>query len=184
MSTGDAVQAGVVSSLERPGGNVTGLTVFSSELAAKRVELIKELVPRLTRLAILWTSANSGTAMQVQEAKRASQALGLDVQAVEVRDPDNLQPAFQVALKGRAGALLVVSDQSFIENRVRIAELSARAKLPAMYAFRLHVEAGGLMAYGQDLADMLRRAAVYVDKIMKGARPADTPVKHATRFEH
>jgi putative ABC transport system substrate-binding protein len=183
MVTGDAVQAGVVSSLKQPGGNVTGLTVFSSELSAKRLQLLKEIVPRLARVAVLWNSANPETAFQVREAKRASHALGLDVQPVEVRDPDELEPAFQLAVKGRAGALFVVSDAAFSAYRVRIADLRAKAKLPAIYAFKEHVEAGGLVAYGQNLPDMYHRAAVFVDKVLKGARPADLPVEQATKFE-
>jgi len=183
MVSGDAVADGLVSSLARPGGNVTGVTIFSSELAAKRLELLKETVPGLTHVAILWNSANPGTALQVREAKRAAQALGLEVQSVEVRDPKELGRAFQLAAKGRAGALLVVSDAGFDAHRVRIAELSAKAKLPTIHAFKIHVEAGGLMSYGQNISDMFRRAALYVDKILKGAKPADRPVEQATKFE-
>jgi putative tryptophan/tyrosine transport system substrate-binding protein len=175
MVTGDAVQAGVVSSLERPGGNVTGVTVFSSELAAKRLELLKQTVPKLTRVAVLWNSANHATALQVKEAERASQALGLTVHPVEVRGPEELERAFQLVANGRSGAVLVVSDAGFIVRRVQIAELSAKARLPSMYAFKEHVHAGGLMSYGQDLADMYHRAASYVDRIIKGVGPADLP---------
>src|SRR5262245_3073516 len=151
MVSGDAVADGLVSSLARPGGNVTGVTIFSSELAAKRLALLKEIVPGLTRVAVLWNSSNPATALQVSEAKRASQALGLEVQIVEVHDPNELEHAFQLSAKGRAGALLVVSDAGFNAHRVRIAELSAKAKLPAICAFKIHVEAGGLMAYGQNI---------------------------------
>jgi putative tryptophan/tyrosine transport system substrate-binding protein len=183
MVTGDAVQAGVVSSLERPGGNVTGVTVFSSELAAKRLELLKQTVPKLTRVAVQWNSANHATALQVKEAERASQALGLTVHPVEVRGAEELERAFQLVANGRSGAVLVVSDAGFIVRRVQIAELSAKARLPSMYAFKEHVHAGGLMSYGQDLADMYHRAASYVDRIIKGAGPADLPVEQATKFE-
>jgi putative tryptophan/tyrosine transport system substrate-binding protein len=183
MVTGDAVQAGVVSSLERPGGNVTGVTVFSSELAAKRLELLKQTVPKLTRVAVLWNSANHATALQVKEAERASQALGLTVHPVEVRGPEELERAFQLVANGRSGAVLVVSDAGFIVRRVQIAELSAKARLPSMYAFKEHVHAGGLMSNGQDLADMYHRAASYVDRIINGAGPADLPVEQATKFE-
>jgi putative tryptophan/tyrosine transport system substrate-binding protein len=134
-------------------------------------------------LAVLWNSANPGTGLQVQEAERASQALGIVVHAVEVHSFDKLDHAIQLAARQHAGAVYVASDSLFIVYRVRIAELSARAKLPAVYAFKLHVEAGGLMSYGQDLPDMYRRAAAHVDKILRGAKPADLPVEQATKFE-
>jgi putative tryptophan/tyrosine transport system substrate-binding protein len=185
MVSGDAVEDGLVSSLVRPGGNVTGLTIFSSELAAKRLELLKEIVPRLTRVAVLWNSANPGTALQLREAKAASHALGLEVQVVEVsgQGPDDLESAVGLAQRSHAGALYVASDVFFQAHSVRIAELAAKAKLPAIYAFREHVEAGGLMAYGQNIPDMFRRTVVYVDKILKGAKPGDLPVEQATKFE-
>jgi ABC-type uncharacterized transport system substrate-binding protein len=183
MLGGDPVADGLISSLARPGGNVTGVVVFSSELAAKRLELLKEIVPRLNRVAVLWNSANPGTGLQVQETERASQALGIVVHAVEVHSFDKLDHAIQLAARQHAAALYVASDSLFIAYRVRIAELSARAKLPAVYAFKLHIEAGGLMSYGQDLPDMYRRAATYVDKILRGANPAYLPVEQATKFE-
>ena len=183
MLGGDPVADGLISSFARPGGNITGVTLFSSELAAKRIELLKEIVPGLTRVAILWNSANPGTALQVREAERASQALGIGVNGVEVRGPGDLDHAFQRIARDRPGALYVASDASFFAYRIRIAELCAKAKLPAIYAVKWQVEAGGLMSYGQNLPEAYRRSAAYVDKILKGAKPADLPVEQATKFE-
>ncbi len=167
----------------RPGGNITEVTIFSSELAAKRLQLLKEVVPRLTRVVILWNSANPETALQVREATRASQALGFEAKALAVQGTDQLEPTIQLVTKDRPGALMVASDSGFIAHRTQIAELIARARLPAIYAFKEHVDAGGLISYGQNIPDMYRRAAVYMDKILRGAKPAELPIEQPTKFE-
>jgi len=180
---GDPVVSGLAASLARPGGNITGLSILNPEVTGKRLELLKVVVPGLTRVAVLWNPGNQIHRQDLGQAEAAARALGLQLQVLPVRSPDEYEGAFSVMVKERASALLVLGDLTVWFNRGRIAELAARNRLPAMYVQREHVEAGGLMAYGVNLADNYRRAAVYVDKILKGANPGDLPIEQPTKFE-
>jgi len=179
----DPVESGLVSSLARPGGNVTGLSLMHPELAGKRLELLKEVIPKLSRVAVLSNPANPIMPPLLRETEAAARALGVQLQVVEVRDPSDFDSAFSAMTRERAGALVVLPDAIFQNERTRIAGLAAKARLPAMYAWREAVDAGGLMAYGASVPDIFRRAATYVDKILKGAKPADLPVEQPTKFE-
>ncbi len=177
----DPVALGFVASLGRPGGNVTGLFLQQVELTAKRMELLKATLPKVTRLAILW-EASAGD--QFKAAEAASRSLGIRVQSLEVRNPpDEFPEAFATAAKDRADALFVVTTAIFFRERARIAQLAMNRRLPAVFAQREFAEAGGLMSYGTSLPEMFRRAAIYVDKIFKGAKPADLPIEQSTKFE-
>jgi ABC-type uncharacterized transport system substrate-binding protein len=177
----DPVATGVVASLARPGGNVTGLAGIHADLMGKRLELLREAVPRLSRVAVLSHAANPGNAQYIKQGELAAQALGLQLQIVAVRDAGDLERAYAEAR--RAGAVVQLDDVLFTTHRRRVVELAARHQLPAMYGFREFVDAGGLMAYGPDYPDLYRRAATYVDKILKGANPADLPVEQPTKFD-
>ena len=179
----DPVGAGLVTSLVRPGGNITGLAALFPELAAKRLELLKETLPGVSRVAVLWNAANPGNARQVEETKLAAQALGLKLQSVEVWGPDDVQGAFVAMTRTRPEALLTLADPLIFTHRTQIVDFAAKSRLPAIHPFRDFVEAGGLMAYGVDITDMNRRAATYVDKILRGAKPADLPIEQPTKFE-
>jgi putative tryptophan/tyrosine transport system substrate-binding protein len=180
---GDPVGSGLVASLARPGGNVTGLVALSTELAGKQLEFLKDVLPTVSRVALLWNPTNPANALQVREADVAAQALGVQLHRVEVRSPDAFDSAFAAMTSAHAGALLVVADSMFFQHRRRLAELAATSHLPTMHNIRPFVEAGGLMAYGPSTLDIRRRAAIYVDKILKGAKPADLPVEQPTKFE-
>ena len=180
---GDPVGTGLVASLARPGGNVTGLSTLTPELGRKRLQLLKEVVPGVSRVAVLWNAANPYAVLNMRETEAAARTLGVQVQSLEVRGPDDFESALPAAIRGRAGALIVVDDPLTLTYRVRIVDFAARNRLPAMYGFREYAEAGGLMAFGASLADLGRRAATYVDKILKGAKPADLPVEQPTKFE-
>ena len=177
----DPVGSGLVASLARPGGNITGLTVMSPELSEKRMELLKEALPKLSRVAVLRDPGQPPTTLRRTEA--AARALGLRLQTLEVRDINDLEPALAAAKKGRAGALNILDSSFFAAHRARIVEAVARTRLPAMYYQREFVDLGGLMSYAPHFPDLFRRAATYVDKILKGAKPADLPVEQPTRFE-
>ena len=179
---GDPVGTGLVASLARPGGNVTGLSVQFTDLAGKRFELLREIVPGLRRLAIMANAGASGPVLEMREAQAAARALGLEVAISEIRRAEDIVPAFE-ALKGRAEALYVASDPLLYANRVRINILALGARLPTMHAAREYVEAGGLMSYGANFPDLFRRAGDYVDKILRGAKPADLPVEQPTKFD-
>jgi putative ABC transport system substrate-binding protein len=179
----DPLGSGLVASLARPGGNVTGLTIMASDVVGKQFEVVKEVVPKVSRVALLWNPANPGSAPQVREAEGAARALGVRLQTLEARDPQEIDSAFAAMTKERAGALVVLSDAILLNQRRQIAELAAKSRLPAVYTLREHAEAGGLMAYGANPLDLERRAATYVDKILKGAKPADLPVEQSTKFE-
>ena len=183
LTTGDPVARGLVASLARPGGNRTGVTTLSKELSAKQLQLLKEAVPRVTRVAILLNPANPDTGPSVKGMETAARVLGVQHQVLEVRDPNEFDNAFVTMSKERAGALFVLGDPMFITHRTRIVGLAAKSRLPAMYGNREFVDDGGLMFYGATLSDMWHRAATYVDKILKGAKPADLPVEQPTRFE-
>jgi len=179
----DPVETGLVASLARPGGNVTGLSGFSTEIVGKQLELLKEMAPKVSRVAILWNPANQSHPLLLREAEAAARLLRVQLQTLEVRGPDDFETAFAAVTRERAGALLVAADGMFLLHRARIADLAAKTRLPAMYGLREYVDAGGLVVYGPSLRENFRRAATYVDKILKGAKPADLPVEQPTRFE-
>ena len=181
-TAGDPVGNNLVASLARPGGNVTGLSVQSADVAAKRVELLREVVPGLRRLAIMLNVGNPFTVLELREVQAAASTLGLEVATLEIRRAEDIAPAFE-ALKGRAEALDVVADALVNTHRNRINTLALSARLPTMYHMREPVEAGGLMSYGPHWPDMWRRAADYIDKILRGAKPADIPVEQPTKFD-
>ncbi|MGH7411658.1 MAG: ABC transporter substrate-binding protein, partial [Candidatus Methylomirabilis sp.] len=173
---GDPVRAGLVSSLARPGGNITGMTTLGAELSGKRLQLLKEAVPGLTRVAVLWNQADPEKAEEWKDTKAAAQKLGLRLQSLEVGSREELEAAFQAAMKERAGALLVLADRLTGAQSKTIAELAAKNRLPAMYPSRWFVDIqkmGGLMSYSPASIDVNRRVAAYIDKILKGAKPAD-----------
>jgi putative ABC transport system substrate-binding protein len=180
----DPVVAGVIESLARPGGNVTGLTLLSEELGGKRLELLKEAVPKLARVAVLYNPATPGTVLEVKEALPvAARALGLTLRSWEVRDADAIDKVFAALNKERPDGLYVPSGLLMRTNVKRIASFALKSQLPSMYSNRQAVEAGGLMSYGADIADNYRRVAYYVDRILKGSKPADLPVEQPTKFE-
>ena len=179
----DPVGTGLVASLARPGGNVTGLSIQATDLAGKRLELLREVVPGLRRLAIMANVGNPGAVLEMGEVQAAARTLGLEVATLEIRRAEDIAPAFE-ALKGRAEALYVCGDPLVNANRIRINTLALGARLPTMLRlFGSIVEAGGLMSYGPNFPDLFRRAADYVDKILRGAKPADIPVEQPTKFD-
>jgi putative ABC transport system substrate-binding protein len=180
-SAGDPVGTGVVASLARPGGNVTGLSAGSTDVVGKRLELLREVMPGLRRLAIL-ASDSSHLVLEIGEVQRAARTLALEVATFEIRRIEDIAPAFET-LKGGADALYVISDPVTVSNRVRINTLALGARLPTMHSVRDPVEAGGLMSFGANWSDMFRRAADYVDKVLRGAKPADIPVEQPTKFD-
>jgi|SRR5215510_1339897 len=181
---GDPVASGFVASLARPGGNITGLSTLAPELSGKRLELLKEIVPQLSRVAVLGNSTNPANAQVLKETELAAGAFGVKLQYLDVLNPKDIETAFRAASKGRAGAVLMtVSGGVVLSQRTQVVELAAKSRLPAMYIIREYVETGGLMSYGVSSIDLDRRAATYVDKILKGAKPADLPVEQPTKFE-
>ena len=181
-SAGDPVETGLVASLARPGGNITGLSSVNVELAGKRLALLKEAVPGIARVAILWVDAPIGRA-QMRETEVAARALGLQLQSLPVRTADELEAALKAAVARGAEALVVPRNPLSFGLRARIPELAASSRLPAVYDDIEFAEAGGLMTYGPSLRENYRRAAVYIDKILNGSRPADLPVEQPTTFE-
>lgn len=181
--TFDPVESGFVASLARPGGNLTGLSTVNPDAAAKRVELMKEIIPRISRLAVLRNPTNSGSRFPLKETEAGAKRLGIRLQILEARSPEDLDGALRAAVKDHAEALIVLADALFFAQRARLGELAIKFRLPAMFDDAQSVEAGGLISYGANLADLFRRAAVYVDKILKGAKPADPPVEQPTKVE-
>jgi len=181
-AAGDPVGSGLVASLAHPGGNVTGLSLLQPDLGAKRLELLREVVPNLRTVAIISNVSNPANALEFREVQMAAASLGLAVAAREIRRTEDITPAFE-ALKGRAEAVYVCPDALFGSNRIRINILAVGAGLPTMHGYREYVEAGGLMSYGPSWPDLFRRAGDYVDKILRGAKPADIPVEQPTKFE-
>lgn len=179
----DPVGAGLVASLARPGGNVTGLTILSKELSAKRLQLLKEVAPGLARAAVLWNPGNWSNNLQLDEATEAAKILGVHLQPVEIRSPEDVEGALHAASRERAGALLVLDDPLIFFQHRRIASLAAQNGLATLSGLRAFVEAGGLMSYGTSLDEHFRQTAIYVDKILKGAKPADLPVEQPATFE-
>jgi ABC-type uncharacterized transport system substrate-binding protein len=182
-SVGDPVGRGFVASLARPGGNITGVSNFAVALSGKWLELLREAVPHPSQVAILRNSANPTHPLFWMEADKAAKGLGLKLQSLEVRSPEDIDTAFESMLKERVGAFVTLPDPLLTGQRVRIADLAAKAHLPAIAAFRENVEVGTLMAYGPSLAANRRRAAVFVDKILRGAKPGDLPIEQPTKFE-
>ncbi|HEY6364320.1 MAG TPA: ABC transporter substrate-binding protein, partial [Candidatus Binatia bacterium] len=185
-SAGDPVGVGLVASLARPGGNVTGLASLSPELSTKRLEILKDAVPNITRVGLLWYSGGASIAqdLQLKELRPAAAALKLKLEEIETQpDFKGLESAFQTAKQKQVGAIMTTAAPRFFAERKRIIELAGKYRLPAIYPQDDFVEAGGLMSYGVDYDDLYRRTAVYVDKILKGAKPADLPVQQATKFE-
>jgi putative ABC transport system substrate-binding protein len=176
------VGSGIVSSLARPGGNTTGLTIDSPELAAKRLQLLKEIIPGLARVAVIWNAANPYAAVVLKETQQAGSALAVRIESIEVRSPLDFDNAFAAVIKGSPGGLVVVEDPLTFTERTRIVNFAATHRLPVMYGMKEFVSAGGLIAYGPDYPDLLRRAATYVDRILKGAKPGDLPIEQPTKF--
>jgi putative tryptophan/tyrosine transport system substrate-binding protein len=180
---GDPVGSGLVASLARPGANVTGLSLQQSDLAAKRLELLLQVLPSLRRLAVMGNAGSPMIALELREVQATGRSLGLEVSMLEIGRPDDIPPAFETALKDRADALYVCADPLVNNNRVRIVSLALEARLATMFGEREHVDAGGLMSYGPNLPDLFRRAGDYVDKILRGAKPGDLPVEQPTKFD-
>jgi putative ABC transport system substrate-binding protein len=179
----DPVGAGLVASLGRPGGNVTGLTTQDADLGGKRLEMLQEVVPRVSRFAVLIDETSLGSRLIARGTQVAAESLGVQLQSVGVRGPEELDRAFSAMREARAGALIVESSSLLFTSRTRLADLALKNRLPTMFAQKEYVEAGGLMAYSADFSDLFRRAATFVDKILKGAKPADLPVEQPTKFD-
>jgi putative tryptophan/tyrosine transport system substrate-binding protein len=182
-AVGDPVAVGLVASLARPGGNVTGLTFQAPELSGKRLELLKEAAPQTTLVAVLWNAANPSHMRNLEGVKAAAQALGLQLQTVAARTPSDFDRAFEAMASTRPSALITLADGMLWDNRTPIVAFAAKSRLPAIFPDREFAEAGGLMTYGQNLAANFRRAAAFVDRILKGAKPADLPVEQPMTFE-
>jgi len=178
---GDPVGAGFVASLARLGGNITGLSILAPELDAKRLQILRKLLPHVSRLAVLWDTGTSPSQLRATEA--AAQTLGVQLQVLKVQGPGDFAGAFAAAKQGRAGALNVLASPILNVNRKQLIQLAAKNRIPVMYQSSEFVEDGGLIAYGPNFPDFYRRAATYVDKILKGAKPADLPVEQASRYE-
>ena len=179
----DPVGLGYVASLARPGGNITGLSTLASEISGKRLELLKEIIPKLSRVAVLGTSTRPGNAQSLREVELAAGAFKVQVQYLDVLDVKDIETAFRAGTKGHAEAILVLQSPGLFSQRTQVADLAVKNRLPAIYPQTEYTEAGGLMYYGANTPDLFRRAAVYVDKILKGAKPADLPVEQPTKFE-
>ena len=182
-SAGDPVALGLVESLARPGGNITGLSQIAPELAGKRLELLKEIVPKLSRVAVLWNPQGTTSPLSWKEIQLPARELGVQLHSLEVRSPNDFDQAFEYATRARAGALAVMPDPVFTANLKRIVDFAAKSRLPTIFHSSEFADAGGPAAYGPDRADMFRRPATFVDKILKGAKPGDLPVEQPTRFE-
>ncbi len=179
----DPVGSGFVASLARPGGNITGLSSLAPEIGGKQLELLKEIVPRLSRVAVIGNSTRPGNAQVLRETELAARALGVQLQYLDVRGPKNIETAFRAAGKGRADAVLLLASPVLLPQRRQIVDLAVKSRLPAVYAQPEFMDAGGRMFYGASITEMFRRSAAYVDKILKGAKPADLPVEQPTKFE-
>ena len=184
MATGaDPMAVGLVANLRQPGGNVTGMTTINSELAAKRLEMLRIVAPRASRIAILWDEKGSTFGLAVKDTEAAAKRAGFTVNSVPVSSPAAIEAAFATVVRGRAGALSIAPSPMFFSQRKRLAELAMKHRLPTIVALREYAAAGGLVSYGADNTDMFRSAAVFVDKILKGAKPADLPMEQPTKFE-
>jgi putative ABC transport system substrate-binding protein len=179
----DPVGNGLVASLARPGGNMTGLSTLAPEISGKQVELLKEIVPRLSRVAVLGISTNPGNSQSLKEMELVAGAFGVKLQYLDVLGPKDIDTAFRAASNGRVGAVLVLAGSIFNSHRSQVVELALKNRLPAIYPYPEFVQDGGLMTYSVSITDLFRRAATYADKILKGAKPADLPVEQPTKFE-
>jgi putative ABC transport system substrate-binding protein len=180
---GDPVASGVVTSLARPGDNITGMTMGGAELYGKRLELLKETIPKLTRAALLWNPTSKAAQLNVKETQAAAQALKLQIQSLEVRSSEDIEPAFDSAIREKAGAMMITQSSPITTYSKRIVDLAEKHRLPLIYPQREWPDRGGLMSYGSNVEDSYRRLAVYVDRILKGAKPADLPVERSTKLE-
>ena len=183
VAAGDPVVLGLVESLARPGGNITGLSTMTSELGGKRLELLKEMVPKLSRVAVLWNPQGPASSLGWKDIQLPARQLEIQLHSLEVRSPNDFDNAFADATRARAGALFVLPDPVITPNLKRIAGLAAKSRLPSIFHVSEFADAGGLVTYGPDRADMFRHAATFVDKILKGAKPGDLPVEQPTKFE-
>jgi putative tryptophan/tyrosine transport system substrate-binding protein len=182
-SAGDPLGTRLVSGLARPGGNVTGLSLMSPDISGKRLELIERVVPNIASVAIMWNATNPYPALVYRQTENAARQLKLEVQSLEVRTPDDVASALEAAVRQNANALITVEDPLTVNYRKQIADFAVKNRLPTMSGLREYVDAGGLLSYGPALADLYRRAAGYVDKILKGAKPSELPVEQPTTFE-
>jgi putative ABC transport system substrate-binding protein len=182
-ASADPVASGFVASLAHPGGNITGLTLMNDELAIKRLEILKDTVPRISRVAVLWSTSNPTYARMIEKIKAAAPLIKLQVEVVKVASPEGLEQALSEVKKSHADAMFVFEDPVFRASSAQIVEFAAKNRLPAVYGGSEFVHAGGLMSYGPSHAEMFRRAAGYVDRILKGAKPADLPIEQPTKFE-
>ena len=180
---GDPLGTGLVASLAHPGANVTGLSLMAPDLGGKRLQMLKELLPAVSRVAVLWNAANPYPALVFKETQDASQNLGMRIQSLEVRGPNDFDGAFETAIQQRADALITVDDPLTVDYRKQIVEFATKSRLPAIYGSKDFVIVGGLMSYGAQIADLFRRSAGYVDRILKGEKPADMPVEQPTKFD-
>lgn len=180
---GDPVGSGLVESLARPGGNVTGLTQMSPQLAGKRLELLKEIVPGLSRVAVVWSPQSQPSRLILKELQLPARQLGIELHSLAVRSAGDFSQAFEETIRSRVGALIPLAHPLITTNLKRIADFAEKNRLPSIYQFSYFADGGGLMAYGPDRADLYRRAATYVDRILKGANPANLPVEQPTKFE-
>jgi putative ABC transport system substrate-binding protein len=183
VAPSDAVAIGLVESLARPGGNVTGLSQMGPELAAKRLELLKEMIPKLSRVGVLWYPQGKASTLSWKEIQLPARQLGIQLHSLEVRSPEDYDRAFEDATKARVGALFLLASPVITTNLRRIAAFAANSRLPSIFQTAEFADAGGLVAYGPDRSDMYRRAATFVDEILKGAKPGDLPVELPTKFE-
>jgi putative ABC transport system substrate-binding protein len=183
IAVGDPIGTGLIASLARPGGSVTGLTSIAADLEGKRLELLREVVPALSHVAVLWNPASPFQVVAEKEVQAAAQLMRMKVLSLGVRAEEQFDNAFAAIRKERPGALLVLADRLFLHNRARIMDFATKHRLPGVHAYQELVEAGGLISYGPSYADMHRRAATYVDKILKGRKPADLPVEQPIKFE-
>jgi len=179
----DPVGSGLVANLAKPGKNVTGLSTLGPELVGKRLQLLKEVVPGISRVAVLSNPTDTAQELLLREAKVAARSLKVQLQVLEARAPSDFADAFSAMTKERAGGVIIFTSSMFYDARIRIVELAARSRVPAIYSVKEYAEAGGLMAYGVNLGESFRRAATYVDKILKGVKPADLPVEQPTKFD-
>jgi putative ABC transport system substrate-binding protein len=183
VSTSDPIGTGMVASLARPGGNITGMSLLASDLWPKRLELLKEMFPKLSRAAMLWNTGNAGMALEANATKELAGSLAVTVQDRGVKDPNELHVVFEAMSKERPDAVLALLDLSLRSSEKRILEFLTKNRLLAIFENKEMVEAGGLISYGPDYADVYRRAAIQMDKILKGAKPAEIPVEQPTKFE-
>ncbi len=183
-TSSDPVGDGIVASLSRPGGNITGLSLMAPELGAKRLQMLRELLPKKSRaVGVMWNPAMTGMAARFKETKQAAPAVGMDIRSLEVRNPREMEAMFDTVARERPAGLVLLADPVTVSMRARIVEFARENKLPAIYETRDFVDAGGLISYGPDVRDSYRRAARYVDKILKGAKPADLPIEQPARIE-